>query len=164
MPTLQHLGQRLARFIRLEPAVCHEIAADPQAIREAALIVLLASLLDGIGRGGVLLGVATGILVNWLLWTCITQLAASRLYGSEVTFVRLARVMGYATAPLALGFLSIFGCLGVIWGLAGWLLSLFYGFRALREITNLSTESSLVSIIIGSVISLGAGQLLAILH
>lgn len=171
MPMLQRTVRRLTRFLRLDVTAFQEIASDPGALAEAALVAVVASLLAGLGGyspvGGSLASfgarLVTGVAVNWLLWAYVTRVAASLIYGGETTFPSLARVLGYALAPLALGMLSIFGCLGDLFGLVGWALTVVYGFFATREITGLGTEHSLVTIAISSIVVLIVDVLVAVL-
>lgn len=152
---LQRIVRRLVRFLRLEPAVYKEIATDAPATAEAALVAVAASLLAGLGAislfGGwlsqALTRVLLGVAVNWLLWSLLTGLLVSLLYQRAVPFIHYARVLGYASAPFALGVLAAFGCIGDLFNLVGWALALFYGFYAVREVAEVKSEGALVSVV-----------------
>jgi len=161
---LDRMLKRLVRLGRLEFTVFKEVGVDPQATREAAIIAVVASLMAALGGfalfagsvTGLLSGIATGVVINWLLWSALAKLIAGLLYQHDVSFVSMARAFGYAMAPISLGILGIFGCLGDLASLVGWALSAFLGFHAVRENADLSTEGSVVTV------ALSAGVVLVI--
>ncbi len=155
---LDSLIGRLVRLARLDMAVFKEISEEPQATREAAIIAFLASLMAALGgfallgnsAGGLLVRLATGLFVNWLLWSVLAKFAAGLLYQRDVPLIGMIRAFGYAMAPIALGILGIFGCLGDLISLVGWALAAFLGFHAVRETADLSTEGSVVTIVLSA--------------
>ncbi|NLD74283.1 MAG: hypothetical protein GX649_16390 [Chloroflexi bacterium] len=146
---LERITRRLPRFLRLDHRVYHEIADDDRATLEAALIALLAAALSGVGglltRGPLefLTWLVAGVLVNWLLWSFVARVVGAVAYHSVAPWAQVARVLGYAVAPLALG---LFGFLGFGLRLVAWALSLYYGFFAVREVMGLRTEAAVVTI------------------
>lgn len=159
---LQQVVQRIMRIVTLDTAVYEEIQNDQAANLEVALIVLVSSLLAAVGAaagsegfvGAFLIRLVAGILLNWLLWSFVTLFAGTRLFGGQGSFMGMARALGYASAPRALGILGIFGCLGGLVGVAGWALSLVAGFLATRETLELSTEKAIITVAIGWVLVL----------
>ena len=146
---LERIARRLPLFLRLDHGVFQEIAADDRATLEAAFIALVAAALSGLGgllsRGPLdfLLWLAAGVLVNWLVWAFVARVVGAVAYQSVTRWAPVARVLGYAVAPLALGF---FGILGIGLRLVAWALSLFYGFHAAREVMGLRTEAAAVTV------------------
>ena len=67
------------------------------------------------------------------------------------TFMHILRVLGYVTAPLVLGIIPIIGAL------VGWVLSLVLAFFAIRETMDLTTEKTILTIVIGWLINLIIG-------
>lgn len=153
---LDRIARRLSRFLRLDHRMYQEIAGDERATAEAALIALAAAVLAGFAgfslfRGlptAFLIRLATGVLVNWLLWSVVVRVVASVAYQSATPWAPVARVLGYAMAPLALGLF------GAIPGFLAWALSLFYGFHAVREVMGLRTEAAVVTVGVGSLVVL----------
>jgi hypothetical protein len=153
---LDRIARRLPRFLRLDHRVYQEIAGDERATAEAALIALAAAVLAGLAgfslfrglRTEFLVRLATGVLVNWLLWSLVARVVGAAAYHSVASWAAVARVLGYAVAPLALGLF------GAIPGLLAWALSLFYGFHAVREVMGLRTEAAAVTIGASSLIVL----------
>ncbi|MBC7317604.1 MAG: YIP1 family protein, partial [Chloroflexi bacterium] len=74
------------------------------------------------------------------------------LFQGEATFWEMARTLGYANAPTALGLLAFIPCVGPIISLAAWVLSLIVGFYAVREALDLPTDKSILTIIIGWIV------------
>jgi hypothetical protein len=158
---------RILRVVRLDASVYQEIRDDPQATREAAIVVVGAALLSALGSLSITRDLFArmgtqfllGVLVQWLLWSVVAFLVGTAIYHSSARFVSVLRVLGYATAPLAVGILSIFGCLGALFALLAWAFSLYLGFYAVREAMGLRTEAAMVTIASASVAVLVIGVL-----
>jgi hypothetical protein len=159
---------RLTRIAKFDSTVWAEIEHDESANIEAAVVVVAAFLLSalgsGLGVGGIggffstLLG---GVLLNWLLWSFVTMFVGTKLFGGEATFWEMARCLGYATAPSALGILAIIPCVGLLVGIAAWILSLVIGFFATREALDLPTDKTIITVIIGWVVVLVISMVVA---
>ena len=166
---LQKMMGRIVRVVKLDATVYEEIEHDESANVEAAIIVAVASLLTalgsaigvwttggrfGAGIGSFFISLILGVALNWLLWSYVTMLVGTKLFGGEATFSEMARTLGYANAPRVLGILGAFTCLGAVIGIVAWVLSLIAGFFAVREALDLPTDKSIITIIIGWVIVL----------
>jgi len=158
---LERIGQRLARMVRLDPAVYREVQQDEGATAEAAVVVAVASLLAAVGAGfaaprfmsGFVVEFLAGILLYWLLWSWVTMVVGSRAFGSHASYLQVARPLGYANGARALGILSVLGCVfGALAGLAAWVLSLVVGVIAVRESMELSTERAVITALAGWVV------------
>ena len=156
---LDQVVQRLTRMVKFDNTVYREIADDENATTEAAVIVVVASLLSAVGMAIRLRRVDTffiqfiiGIAVGWLLWSYLTMLIGTRLFGGKADFWQMARTLGYAYAPTAVGILGLFSCLGALVSLFASLLALALGFLAVRETLELSTEKAIITVLIGWVV------------
>lgn len=156
---LDKIVQRVLRIIKLDFTVFQEIEHDENANTEAAIIVAVASLLSAIGSGVsggsfwiFLVTLVFGVALNWLLWSYIAMLVGTRLFKGEATFWEVARTLGYANAPRVLGLLAVIPCVGAIAALVGAILALVAGFFAMREALDLTTERTLITILISWVI------------
>lgn len=120
-------GGRLRGALALSPSAFRAIADDPRAIRDAVLVVIVATLLAGLGGliwtrwGGkppanaiydtdVRRFIARSVIVGgaiqvglWLALVAVTGMYL-RAFGVAAPFGRLARALGYAFAPMALQF------------------------------------------------------------
>ena len=151
--------RRQTRMAKADWSVFGEIAQDESATAEAGVIVLAVSLVSAVGAGltrrglgGFLATLVVGALLNWLLWSFVTQFVGTRLFGGEATFWEMARSIGYANAPGVLGILQVSPCLGRRAGLVGLVLSLVLGFFAVRETLDLPTDKTIITIVVGWVI------------
>lgn len=152
--------QRLMRIARFDETVWEEIEHDEGADMEAAAVVIIAAFLSALGSGiasrgfiGVfVLSLLSVVLISWLLWSAVTMFVGTRLFDAETDFREMARMLGYATAPAALGLLGAIPCLGAIIGLIASLLSLVIGFLAIREALDLETGETIITIVIGWVV------------
>lgn len=167
----ERIVQRLIRIVRLDTTVYKEIQRDERATLEAAVVVGIASVLAALGAGfaaprflgGFLVELVAGVVLYWLLWSAVTMLVGTRVFGSHATYLQVARPLGYANGARALGILSIIGCVfGPLVGLAAWVLSLIVGVIAVREAMELSTERAIVTAMAGWVVVVIGRLLLAL--
>jgi len=161
MPDWNKMIERLMRIVKFDHTVWAEIEHDENANIEAGVIVVGSALLSSIGSaiggggfGGFLIGLLGGVLLSWLLWSWVTQMIGTKLFGGEADFWEVARCLGYATAPTALGILAVIPCIGWLVGIAAWILSLVLGFFATREALDLPTDKTIITIAIGWVVVL----------
>ena len=159
--------QRLIRIAKFDNTVWADIEHDENANAEAIVIVVIASLLSALGVwintgqfGQFILRLLAGTLLNWLLWSWVTQIVGTKLFGGEATFWEMGRTLGYANAPAALGILSVIPCLGAIISLITLVFSLVIGFLAVREALDLPSDKALLTIVIGWVIMVAVNLLL----
>jgi hypothetical protein len=159
---------RIMRAIRLDWTVFREIATDPKALTEAAIIVVVVSLMSAIGsfigafvaeRGaGWAFGslfyelLISGILIGWLGWAVLTYFVGTRFFQGKTDIPEMLRVLGYASAPRLLGFLSFIPCVGWLFALAGFILSLIAGVIAIREAMEFDTGKAILTVVISWII------------
>lgn len=153
----EQIVARLTRMVKLDFTVFPEIEQDEAATTEAAVIVLVTSLIGALGLIGAgfwrfLLQFVISVGVGWLLWSYITLIVGTRLFGGSATFWGMARTLGYASAPGILRLLGFIPIIGWLFSLAAWVLSLILGFYAVRETLELTTEKALLTVIIGWVV------------
>ena len=151
---------RIMRIIKLDFSVFKEIESDPNATTEAAIVVVVATLLSSLGSA---LGPATpgqaavatffsGLisgLVGWIVWAAVTHYVGRALYKSGGTFQGMLRVLGYASAPRCLGILGFITCFGTLAALAGAVLSLIAGVMAISEGLDVDTTQAIIVAVIG---------------
>jgi hypothetical protein len=153
---------RIMRIIRLDWTVFREIAKDKEAIKEAALIVVIVTFLSAVGRG-----LATGsliaffgdwilaIVISWLGWAVLTYFVGTLVFKGKTDIPEMLRVLGYASAPQLLGLFSFIPCVGWLFPFVGWLLALVAGVLAIREAMDLDTGDAIVTVIISWVLTVG---------
>ena len=112
---------RLRRLAMLDTSVFDEVRTDAASTLPAILIVVVATLLSGIGGwlwwifggysdAGTILSksVVIGTIVSvvlWFVWVGIVYVMLGQVFRARVDAQELVRVMGFAAAPLALGLL-----------------------------------------------------------
>jgi hypothetical protein len=161
---------RIMRAIRLDFTVFREIAEDEGAMTQAAIIVVVVTLLSGIGTligsliagtsfGSALLGflsawLISGILLGWILWAVLTYFVGTLLFQGKTDIPEMMRVLGYANAPNLLGVFGFIPCVGWLIALVGWILSLIAGVLAVREAMEFDTGKAIITVVISWVIQL----------
>jgi hypothetical protein len=149
------------RVVRLDWTVFREIAKDPNAMSQAAIIVVVVTFLNAIGSGlaadsfflGFVMSWILEILIGWILWAVITYFVGTALFKGKTNIVEMMRVLGYAQAPVLLGLLQFIPCVGWIFPLIGWILSLIAGFIAIREAMEFGTGDAIVTVLISWVVA-----------
>jgi hypothetical protein len=147
---------RVLRILRLDFAVFKEIESDPQATTEAAIIVVVTTLLSALGPAVFADNVVTSFIssvvsgiVGWVVWSVVTYFIGMSVFGGKGTLEGMLRVIGYASAPNILGVFGVIPCLGWIAAFAGWLLALVAGILAVSEGLDLSLGAAIGVVVIG---------------
>ena len=154
--------ERIVRAIRLDWTVFREIAKDPGAMKEAAIIVVVVTFLSAIGSGiassnfvvGFLVSWAAEILIGWIGWAIITYLVGTVVFKGKTDIAEMMRVLGYAKTPVLLGLFSFVPCVGWLIALAGWVLSLIAGVLAVREAMDFDTGNAIITVVISWMVAL----------
>ena len=155
---------RIVRAIRLDWTVFREIAQDREAMKQAAIIVIVVTFLSALGgTGGLLIaqvdaGTAilgffvdwfiNGILIGWIGWAVLTYLVGTILFKGQTDVQEMMRVLGYASAPRLLGLFGFIPCIGGLIAIAGWVLSLIAGIIAIREAMDFDTGNAIITVVI----------------
>lgn len=142
---------RIVGVLKLDKNTFEQIEHAADATMQALIIVLVVSLLTGLGQGSASRhGFFTGFLGNlvwtfvaWLLWAAVAYFVGSSLFGGKGSMMGMLRVVGFAYAPMIL---SIIPCVGAIVGLIWSLVAMFVAVRQGLELDDLKT---VLTIIIG---------------
>jgi hypothetical protein len=157
---------RIVRVIKLDKSVYAEVETDPAATSQAAIVVAIVALLSAIGGGlstvvtaegrgfvGAFVAALLSAFIGWLVWSAVTYFVGTSLFKGEATLGEMLRVIGFAQAPQVLGVLSFIPCVGWLFSLAGWLLSLYTGFLAIQEGLDLDTGKTIATVVIGWIVA-----------
>jgi len=150
---------RIFRAMRLDAAVFKEVATDSRLNMEAVILAVVVALLAGVGQligalsGGrplvaFLVELASSLLLGWLLWAVIAYVVGRALGGSG-TLGGMTRALAFAGAPRFLLLLGFIPCVGWLFRLAAWLLTLVAGVIAIRETMGFDTLKALVTAVLG---------------
>lgn len=154
--TQNSIVNRMIGAAMLNVNTYEEVEADTTATGQAAVVVGLVALCNGIGhivQGGVT-GLVMGIIsafIGWLLWAFITYFVGTKLFGGTATWGELLRTVGFAQSPGVLNILAIIPVLGwlVVFVVAIW--QLFTGVVAIRQALDISTGKAVVVALISVV-------------
>jgi Yip1 domain len=152
---------RILRAVKLDSSLFREVAARPDLIGEAAIIVVIVAIFSGAGSmPGVTnpvltfgLHVVSSILLGWLLWSILAYFIGTNIFHGNSSLDAMLRTLGYANAPNLLGILGVIPCIGWIFAVAGAILSLIAGIIGIREAMKFSTGDAVITAIIGWLIN-----------
>lgn len=160
---------RILRAIRLDSSLYREVAEDESSMPQAAIIVLIVTLMSAIGAfigalitdvgfGRAVLGffvefLVSGILIGWIGWAALTFFVGTTLFKGKTDIPEMMRVLGFASAPRLLGFFGFIPCVGWLIALVGWILALVAGVIAIREAMEFETGNAIITVVISWVIA-----------
>ena len=179
---------RIKGVLFLEPAAFEEVEHDEKATGQAALIVVVASILAAIGASSgpffsslalgnnpwnvsfgsgsaliIFLGVIFWSILAWLVWAAATYFMGTKIFHGEATYGEMLRVTGFAYAPLAFLVLGAIPCIGFAISLVISVWALAAVFIGVREGLDLNFGRTLVAVIVGWFIyAIGMGILVFI--
>lgn len=153
--------QRILRVARLDWTVFREIAEDQAAIKEAAIIVAVATFLSAIGSAlasdkfliTFIVSWLGAIVIGWIGWAVLTYFIGTTLFKGKTDIPEMMRVLGYADAPNLLGVFGFIPCVGWLIALAGGILALIAGVLAVREAMEFETSHAIITVAIAWVIA-----------
>lgn len=103
-----------------------EAEGDRSLTLQAALIVVVASALAGVGSAfaleiddvsvvaAILGGIISGV-IGWLLWSLAAWVIGTRVFGGTADYPSMLRVIGFAFTPLAIGVIPWLGFPAAAW-------------------------------------------------
>ena len=156
--SMNRIVDRSIGVAKLVQRTYREIAVDPGATREAAIVVVIVAIAGGIGGaangfGGIVVGVI-GAFVSWLLFTVVAWFFGSQLFGNPTTNANresLLRTIGYAQAP---GILAIVGFIPILGGLiafAGSIWVIVASVFAIRQVFGMSTGRAIITAVVAGI-------------
>lgn len=145
---------RILGVFKLDVQTFEEIEADQDATSQAAVVVLIVAVVGalgstagaaftGAGGGGSFFATLIAVFLGWIVWSSITYVVGTSLFGGTADIGEMLRVIGFAYAPQVL---AIIPCIGWIVG-AIW--SLIAGFIAVRQGLDLDNTKAFFTILIG---------------
>lgn len=148
--------RNVTRVVLLDVDFFKEAAVDKSLNFQAALVVVVASGMAGVGSAiaenvavvaSILGGMVAGI-IGWLLWSGVSFVVGTRAFGGDSSFAEMLRVIGFAFAPLAIGIVPYLGFPAAAW-------MLFASVIAVREGLEIPTPKALITMAAGWVLWLG---------
>lgn len=149
----------LARIIgvfKLSASTFEEIEHNTSLTLPAAFIVVLVSLVSGVGNGlfngfihksffSGFIGSLISVIFGWLLWSAVTWFVGTRLFKGEADLGQMLRVLGFAYLPMLLSIIPcVGGVIGIIWTIAA-------GFIAVRQGLDLDDMKAFFTVVVGAI-------------
>ena len=152
------ITDRMMGAATLDVATYEEVEADTTATGQAAIVVVIAAVASAIGAAGEggpgVIGMLLGTLLGWALWSGITYLIGTKLFGGTATWGELLRTIGFAQSPGVLLVLAIIPVLGGIVRFAVSIWLLIAGIIAIRQALDVSTGKAVLTAILGWLIAI----------
>lgn len=129
--------QRCISIARLHVPTFEEVEADTSATVEAGAVVAASAIIGSIGAlfTGGFLGFIAWIIATiggWYVWAWASSEIAKRLFKVPTTDVgEMLRVIGYGSAPRAIGAIPFLGLVALVWTLT----AVVFGIRQAGEMT-----------------------------
>lgn len=147
------LTERMKGAALLDVGVYEEVEHDETATGQAAVvvgIVAIASAIGGLsdGFGGFLVGLLAAY-VGWLVWSGITYLVGTNLFGGTATWGELLRTIGFAQSPGVLAVLAIIPLLGILVRLVVFVWLLVAVIIAIRQALDVTTGKAVLTALVG---------------
>lgn len=151
-------GDRLLGALRLDRAAFDDVENDPDALAQAAGVVALAGLAQGLaavpdqGAGAVFAGLLASFSM-WILVTAIVWAVGVKVFEHTSDFAELLRTLGFAWTPqllLALGILPLGPLRAMLW-VAVSILVLAAFVIAARQALDVSTGRAILICVLGVV-------------
>ena len=163
------LINKMVRAAKLDVNLYESVEADTKATKEALIVVIIVSVLSGIGAGiaglmtgagalkflwGLLGGIASA-LIGWIIWSWLTWLIGTKLLKgprTSATWGELLRTIGFAHSPGVLRLFVFIPVIGGIIAFAVMIWSLIAAVIAVRQALDFSTWRALGTCILGWII------------
>ncbi len=138
------------RAIKLDASFYNAVENDEKMTGQAGLLVLIVSLLSGLGAAFVndgaffrpLLFTTIGGLIGWVVWAAVTAFVGKAMFNGDTNFGEMLRVTGFAQAPRFIGFIPFLGWIGYIWALVAMVV-------AVKEGQDFSLGSAIGTVVVG---------------
>lgn len=140
--------QRSIEIAKLEVNTFEEVEADHSATAEAGAVLVLSGIIGSIGAfftGGLwgFLAMVVATIGGWYVWAWVSAYIAEKVFDVHTTDTgEMLRVIGYGSAPRALGLIPFLGLVAAIWTCV----TLVVGIRAAGEMT---TSGAVITAVLG---------------
>ncbi|MCL5958832.1 MAG: YIP1 family protein, partial [Chloroflexi bacterium] len=158
---------RMIRAARLDVDVYEELERDTSATWQALIVVVIVAIASGVGAllAGIVRGVPSiavsgligGIIaavIGWAIWSLVTYLVGTTLFGGTASYGELLRTIGFAYTPNALQILGFIPLIGALIVILAEIWALVAGVVAVRQALDFSTGKAILTVLIGWVIML----------
>jgi hypothetical protein len=163
-------GERLLGALKLDATVYEEVEHDPSAFGQAAVVVGLSSIAQGLGAfhdagmGGSLAGFV-GSFAGWFIGAGLVWLIGVKIMSCTSDYGELVRTLGFAAAPGMIGVLGLLplGPALPLLGLAIFVLSTIAAVIAVRQALDVGTGRAVVVCILANLVPLALALVVGLL-
>ena len=145
--------ERMKRAALLDADLYEEVEADSTATGQAATVVAIVAVAQGLGTAGQgaagILAAIVAALLGWLVWSGLTYVIGDKILGGTATWGELLRTLGFAQSPAVLGVLAIVPGVGGVIRLAIAIWVLIAGIIAIRQALDFSTGKAILTAVLG---------------
>lgn len=145
--------QRVVRAVTFDTQFYAQAKNDSSLNREALIVVIVATVLTGLGAlGGGLVAFLVTILmsiVGYYLLSYFVTIVGRNFFGGTGSQDQVQRLLGYAWAPRALGLLGWVPCVGWLFGLVATLWAIAVAVVAVREAHGFDTTKAIITAVGG---------------
>lgn len=128
---------RSIRIAQLDRNTFEEVEADTSSTAEAGVVLVASAIIGSVGSlfvdgGWGFLAWIIATIGGWYVWAWASAQIAERVFDVQTTDTgEMLRVLGYGSAPRAIGLIPFLGFFALIWTL----ITLVFGIRQAGEVT-----------------------------
>lgn len=145
--------ERMKRAALLDPHLYEEVEADRTATGQAATVVAIAAVAQGLGGAALgvsgIIGGTVAAMLAWLVWAGVTYIIGDKILGGTATWGELLRTLGFAQSPGMLGILAFLPLAGGLIRFAVVIWVLIAGIIAIRQALDFSTGKAILTAVLG---------------
>lgn len=140
---------RMIGAAKLDVATYEEVEHDTTATSQAAIIVGIVALVQGlVSTEGVISG-AIGALLGWLAFAGLTYFIGTRIFKGTATWGELLRTLGFAYTVAIFSILGLIPIIGILVGLIVFVWGVAAAVVAIRQALDVSTGQAVVTGLLG---------------
>jgi hypothetical protein len=146
--------ERMVGAATLNIATYEEVEHDQTATGQAAGVVALVAIASAIGSYGMgglygALGQLVSAFIGWAVWSAVTLLIGTKVFGGTADMGEMLRTLGFAQAVGVIKVLGIVPLLGWIAALAAGIWMLVCGVVAVRQALDFTTGKAIGTVVLG---------------
>lgn len=146
--------ERMVGAATLHIQTYEEVEHDQTATGQAAGVVALVAIASAIGSYGLgglygSLGQLVSAFVGWVVWSAITLLIGTKVFGGTADMGEMLRTLGFAQSVGVIKVLGIVPLLGWIASLVAGIWMLVCGVVAVRQALDFTTGKAIGTVILG---------------
>jgi hypothetical protein len=154
----------MIRAIKLDKDFYEEVEHDTSYSQDALIVVLLVSLIGGVGtflgmllHGRILQAIvgfifaALLVLVGFFIWVYVAHFVGTRFFKGQGDRGEVQRALGFAYSPQILNLLSFIPCVGWLISLIAWVLTIATGFVAIRQSLDQDNTNAALTMIVSAI-------------